>query len=116
ETVTVTSETPVVDPKRTGTSTTLTHDELALTPNARDPWAVLRTVPGVLVDRVNIAGSESGQQAIFTGKGSTQADAVWAIDGVVVTDPAAAGSSPAYYDFDAFQEISYTTGGNDVRR
>jgi hypothetical protein len=115
ETITITAETPVVDNKRTGTSTTLSQDELARTPNARDPWAVLRTVPGVMVDRVNIAGSETGQQAQFTGKGSTQADTVWSLDGIVITDPAAAGASPAYYDFDAFQEISYATGGSDVR-
>ena len=47
------------------------REELAKTPNARDPWGVLRkAVPGVLVDRVNIAGNENGQQAAVAGKGS----------------------------------------------
>src|SRR5262249_8402431 len=68
ETVTVTAQTPVVDTKRVGTSTTLTKDELNQVPNSRDPWAVLRTVPGVIVDRVNIAGNESGQQSSFAAK------------------------------------------------
>ena len=32
--------------------------------------------------------------------------AVWSLDGMVITDMAALGSSPAYYDFDAFQEMT----------
>jgi len=52
ESITVTDETPVVDVKKVGTFTTLTHDELSQVPQGRDPWAVLKTVPGVLVDRV----------------------------------------------------------------
>ena len=115
ENVTVTAETPVIDLKKVGTATTLTRDDLEKVPNARDPWAILRAIPGVQVDRVNIAGSESGQQATFFGKGSLQADVVWNYDGIVITDPSAAGSSPAYYDFDAFDEITYQTGGNDIK-
>jgi hypothetical protein len=115
ETVVVTSETPVVDTKKTGTSTTLTREELAGIPNSRDPWAVLRTVPGVLVDRVNIAGSESGQQSQFIGKGSVQADTLWTLDGVVINDVGAAGSSPTYFDYDAFDEINVSTGGSDIK-
>jgi len=36
------------------------------------------------------------------------------MDGVVITDPAAIGSSPSYYDFDAFEEMQITVGGADV--
>src|SRR6185295_9196566 len=115
ETVTVTSESPMVDTKKNGTSTTLTKEELSQVPNSRDPWAVLRTIPGVLVDRVNIAGNESGQQSSFQGKGSAPADAMWNMDGVVVTDMAAIGASPTYFDYDAFEEISVTTGGADLK-
>ncbi|MFN2421690.1 MAG: hypothetical protein ABR527_10010 [Gemmatimonadota bacterium] len=35
----------------------------------------------------------------------------WSVDGVVITDMAALGSSPAYYDFDSFEEMQVTTGG-----
>ncbi len=115
ETVTVTAETPVVDTKKTGTSTTLSREELESVPQARDPWAVLRTIPGVLVDRVNVAGNESGQQAAFVGKGASNADNMWNLDGVNITDMAATGASPTYFDYDAFEEISVTTGGNDVK-
>ncbi len=33
---------------------------------------------------------------------------------MVITDMAALGSSPAYYDFDAFEEMQVTTGGSDT--
>ena len=115
ETVTVTAETPIIDTKKSGTTTNIGTDELYKVPQARDPWAVLRTVPGVILDRVNIAGNESGQQAVFTAKGSNDDDSQWSIDGVVVTDMAAIGASPTYFDYDAFEEIQYSTGGNDAK-
>ncbi|HEY7922100.1 MAG TPA: TonB-dependent receptor [Vicinamibacteria bacterium] len=115
ETVTVDAETPVIDSKRMGTGTTLNSDELSKLPNSRDPWAFMRAVPGVQIDRVNQAGSESGQQSGYIGKGSAQADSMWVLDGVVITDPAAVGASPNYYDFDSFEEVAITTGGADVR-
>ena len=115
EEVTVTAETPVVDTKRVGTATTLTKEELAETPQSRDPWAVLKTVPGVLVDRVNVAGNESGQQSGFVSKGSLPSDTQWNLDGVVITDVNSNGASSSYYDFDAFEEINVTTGGGDLK-
>lgn len=38
-------------------------------PAARDPWAVLQKTPGVLVDRINVGGNESGQQSQYVGPG-----------------------------------------------
>ena len=116
ETITVTGETPVVDAKATGTATNFTQDELSRIPTSRDPWALLRTVPGVVMDRVNIAGNETGQQSNFNSKGSSRNDSVWTLDGVVVTDMSAVGSSPSYFDFDAFDEIQISTSGQDIRQ
>jgi hypothetical protein len=84
-------------------------------PNARDPWGVLKNVPGVLLDRMNIAGNENGQQANAGAKGSIEGDKMWSVDGLVVTDMTATGGSPSYFDFDAFQEIAVTTGGADLQ-
>ena len=116
ETVTVTGDSPIVDTKNMGTSTNFSQDELARVPNSRDPWALLRTVPGVSLDRVNIAGNETGQQSAFVSKGGRQGDAVWTMDGVPITDMATAGASPTYFDYDAFDEIQISTGGNDIRQ
>jgi hypothetical protein len=113
ETITVTAETPVVDTKRVGTGTTLTDAELKSTPQARDPWAVLRTIPGVFVDRVNIGGSYNDDQAAFQGKGAAIQENSFIIEGVDITDQAAPGSSPGYWDYDSFAEIAVSTGGGD---
>ena len=110
------AQSPIVDATAMGTATNFTQDELSKVPNSRDPWALLRTVPGVTVDRVNIAGNETGQQASFVSKGGRQGDAVWTMDGVPITDMATAGASPTYFDYDAFDEIQISTGGNDIKQ
>jgi hypothetical protein len=116
ESVTVEGASPIVDAKATGTATNFTQDELSKIPTSRDPWALLRTVPGVQMDRVNIAGNETGQQSNFASKGSSRYDTVWTMDGVVITDMSATGGSPTYFDFDAFQEIQISTSGQDLRQ
>jgi hypothetical protein len=65
ETITVSAASPMVDAKQTGTATNFTADELSKIPTSRDPFGVMRTVPGVLVDRVNVGGNETGQQSNF---------------------------------------------------
>jgi|CXWL01.1.fsa_nt_gi hypothetical protein len=114
ETITVTSESPLLDERKISTGSTVTQVELEKIPTARDPWVILQSVPGVLVDRVNVGGNESGQQSNFTGPGAASNQASWSVDGVVITDPAARGSSPTYYNFDAFEEMSISTGGSDT--
>ncbi|MFY9824046.1 MAG: TonB-dependent receptor [Thermoanaerobaculia bacterium] len=105
---------PLLDPRRFSRSDTVTNADIERIPSARDPWAVLQSIPGVLTDRMNIGGSESGQQSQYVGPGSCGDQAVWSMDGVVITDMAALGSSPGYYDFDAFEEMNVTTGGSDA--
>lgn len=36
-------------------------------PTAREPWAVLQSTPGVLTDRINVGGNESGQVSAAPG-------------------------------------------------
>jgi len=114
EVVQVTAEAPVIDTKKTGTSTNVTLDELQNIPTARDPWVVMQSVPGIVMDRVNVGGSESGQQSGFMGKGASSGQATWNVDGMPITDMSSL-SSPFYYDFDMFQEMSVATGGADVK-
>jgi hypothetical protein len=116
ESVTVSGESPIVDTRKLGTATNFTQDELAHIPNSRDPWALLRTVPGIVMDRVNIAGNETGQQSNYTGKGTLGRESTWTLDGVVITDMSATGASPTYFDYDAFEEIQVSTSNHDVRQ
>src|SRR3954454_12861770 len=112
--ITVTAESPLLDERRISTGATVSQTELEKIPTSRDPWAVLQTTPGVLTDRINVGGNESGQQSAYVGPGSGGDQAVWSVDGVVITDMAALGSSPSYYDFDAFEEMQVSTGGSDA--
>src|SRR5947199_2749198 len=111
--ITVTAESPLLDERRISTGATVSQTELEKIPTSRDPWSILQTTPGVLTDRINVGGNESGQQSQYVGPGSGGDQAIWSVDGVVITDMAALGSSPAYYDFDSFEEMQVTTGGAD---
>jgi Ca-activated chloride channel family protein len=66
---------------------------------------VVTQTPGTLSDRINVGGNESGQQAVFVAPGTSDDESTFTADGVVITDMAAIGSSPTYYDFDQFEEI-----------
>jgi Ca-activated chloride channel homolog len=94
--ITVAAESPLLDERRINTEATVSQAELDKIPTARDPRADLQTAPGALTDRVNVGGNEGGQQA------------VWTVDGKVITDMAAQGLTPVYYDFDIFGEIPFT--------
>jgi len=115
EEVTVTATTPVVDTKKTAVGLNATQEILQSLPTSRDPWSIIQMAPSVIGDRENIGGNESGQQASYVARGAPNYDDnVWAMDGVVITDPAAIGASPSYYDFDAFEEMNVTVGGSDI--
>jgi hypothetical protein len=114
EEFTVIGETPVVDTKKTGTSESFNRDYLEDVPSARDPWTIIDQTTGIDSDRYNVAGSESGQQASFIARGGNDDNTVWNYDGVNATDPGALGASPTYFDFDAFEELQISTGGNDA--
>jgi hypothetical protein len=115
ESITVTAEAPLLDTRKAGTSVNVTKVELEKIPTSRDPWTILQSAPAVQVDRINVGGSQSGQQSNYYAKNALVADNTWNVDGVNITDMGATGSSPTYYDFDAFEEMQVTTGGSDPR-
>src|SRR4051812_39037650 len=114
ETVTVTGESPIVDTKSTGTKQTFTTEMLQSIPSARDPWVILQQTAGIAMDRENVGGNMSGQQSNYVSRGGNPTNNKWALDGVDITDMAATGASPNYFDFDAFEEMTINTGGVDV--
>ncbi|HKH46669.1 MAG TPA: TonB-dependent receptor [Thermoanaerobaculia bacterium] len=112
--ITVTGEAPLLDERKLNTGANIPAEALDKVPTARDPWSLLSQAPGVLVDRFNLGGNESGQQSAFLGSGSTSRDNVFSIDGVVLTDMNAVGASATYFDFGAFEEVQFTTSSTDV--
>jgi hypothetical protein len=112
--ITVTGESPLLDERRIDQGTNVSTVELDKVPTARDPWSLLSQAPGVLVDRVNVGGNESGQQSNFIGLGSGSRDNTFTVDGVVLTDMNAVGGSATYFDFGAFEEVQFTVSSADV--
>ncbi len=115
ESITVTAEAPLLDVRKAGTGIDVSKVELQNIPTGRDPWVIMQQTPGVLMDRINVGGNESGQQSGYVSKGQTSDQSSWNVDGVSITDVGALGSTPTYYDFDSFEEMQITTGGSDPR-
>jgi hypothetical protein len=115
ESITVTAEAPLLDVRKAGTGIDISKVELQNVPSGRDPWVMMQQTPGVLMDRINVGGNESGQQSGYVSKGSDSTQSAWNVDGVSITDVGALGSTPTYYDFDSFEEMQITTGGSDPR-
>jgi hypothetical protein len=107
-------QSPIVDPRRTGTATNFTLDALEKLPTSRDIFALLRTVPGVLTDRVNVGGNETGNAFNPLSKGTRPFDTTWTLDGIVVTEMVSTGGSPLYYNYDNFEEVQVSTAGQDI--
>jgi len=114
EQVVVTAVPVAIDQKKTTHATNLSKEELQTLPSARDPFVMLELAPGIVMDRVNVGGSESGQQPEFRSTGSYRSGASWSMDGIDNTDQVATGAAPQYYDFDAFDEIQIQTAANDI--
>jgi len=112
--ITVTSRAPVLDERKISQTVSLSERELEKLPTARDPWAFVTQAPGVVTDRVNVGGNESGQQANFVGTGALSDQNVFRIDGIDVTDQTALGGSSTYFGFEQFEQLDVSTGGTDV--
>jgi CubicO group peptidase (beta-lactamase class C family) len=96
-------------------ATTFTRDDLRRVPRASDPWSVLRDVPGVLVDRVNVGGSDTALPSLVVANGDGGAGTVWTLDGFDVTDPAALGATAVFPDMDALEGLQALTATLDAR-
>ena len=111
EEVTVSAAAPSVDTKKTTSGATFTSEILEKIPTARDPWQIINMTPGVQAG-LNVGGSSSGQQVGLTSRG-TGSNVQWNLEGGSITD-LSSNSSPSYFNFDSFDQISVTNGGGDV--
>jgi len=101
----------VLDERKIETGASYGRKELDSIPTTRDPWAILRQVPGVRVDNVNVGGEPEGRQSFFTGKGSSTEQNSYVLDGVPINVGA---FTPMFFDFDSFEGITVATGGTDL--
>jgi hypothetical protein len=114
EEVVVTAKAGVVDTRKTTVGMNISKEMIQSLPTARNPFTVLSLAPGMMMDRVDIGGAESGQQSSFTSGGSASADTVWNVDGANITDNSAIGAAPSYLNMNAYEEMQITVGANDI--
>jgi hypothetical protein len=114
ETVTVVGQTPVIDTKRTQVGVNITSDQIMSLPTSRNPWVMMALAPGMMIDREDVGGSDSGQQSAYYGHGSSGGDQTWNVDGANITDYSALGAAPAYLNLASYEELQINYGNNDV--
>jgi hypothetical protein len=89
--------------------------DLLAPPRSADPWPALRQVPGVVPDRVSVAGSDTAQQSVLVFPGDNGTGAAWLLDGLDVTDVAAPGALAVQLDLDALERLEGVTHTLDAR-
>ncbi len=114
EVVEVTGKAGVVDTRKTTVGVNVTKEMIQSLPTARNPWTILNLVPGMMVDREDVGGNESGQQSSFYGNGADSDDTTWNVDGANITDPSAIGAAPGYLNINSYEELQVTLGSNDI--
>ena len=112
--ISVTSESPLLDTRRLSQGTHVTEIELQTIPTSRDPWGLLTQTPGVTSNHIDVGGSHN-LQATFTAPGVDSTQNQWRFDGVDVGN-VGIGQSGTYYNFDDFEQVEISTGGNDITR
>jgi hypothetical protein len=115
EVITVKGETPVVDSKNVRVNVNLDSMLLETTPGGKDIWNILEyKIPGLVFDTPDVGGNQAGLQRGFTARGTPNSQNVQLVNGVNVGDPAAIGFSMNYYEPSTFENISVTTGAQDI--
>ena len=99
----------------TASGTVLEREALAGRPRPSDPWSAARDTAGVVLDRVDVGGSETAQQSLLVARGDGGAGATWTLDGIDVTDPAAPGFTALFLDTSLMDEVAVRTHTIDGR-
>jgi hypothetical protein len=102
------------DRKRSGLAEVAGRFLLEDVPTGRSLWSVLELTPGLVTDRIDVGGSESGQQPMFSAAGTSATQNQYYLNGVNVTDPVALGASASYYAYDAFEELQVSSAAHDA--
>lgn len=114
EEITVIAASPLVDTKSSTVGVNISAEKIQLYPSTRNTWSLLNLAPGMLIDREDVGGNESGQQSAYVGHGVLDSDSTWKVDGANITDVSAIGAAPAYLNVNAYEEFQITYGANDI--
>jgi hypothetical protein len=112
ETLTVVSESPVVDRRASRIMTNFDAEKLDSMPSARDLWSILAASPAMQLQRVDVGGSAAGTQTGYSAYDTKADQHRPMIEGMVMTE--GTGAAGFYYDYGSFDEVSVTTGSHSA--
>ncbi|MBI4473663.1 MAG: TonB-dependent receptor [Acidobacteria bacterium] len=112
DSVNVTADAVLLDTTTALRQTVLDRAVLNNLPSRNDIWAIANVVPGVVMSRIEVGGTESYNSSNITVHGASQTtEGAYAIDGFEFGSSKGAGASLAIYVApSAFQEVNYQTG------
>jgi len=112
ETLTVTGAAPLVDTTSALNQTVLDNTMIAALPSRTDVWGIARVVPGVILTKFDVGGSEQySDSKSFVHGASEDNEGTFSIDGMDSTCGDSAGTGGClYFDPAAYQEINYQAG------
>ena len=110
ETVTVTSESPIVDVQSARRQLTISNDVIKAIPTVRNYNSMLTVVPGVVTNTNDVATGPIIQQFPINGGRSNEGRLT--VDGINVGNPPGGNQPPTYVaDIGNAQEVTFTTSG-----
>ena len=112
DTIDVTGDPVLLDTSTALHQTVLDNTVISTLPSRNDLWNLAKTVPGVILNKVDVGGTEAYSQSNATVHGAAQtAEGAFTIDGFEFGSALNAGASLAMYvATSTFQEINYQTG------
>ena len=114
EAITVTTQVPLLDTTNAGKQTTITKAELDALPNRTDIWSVTKVLPSVVMNKIDVGGSEAFNASVPIVRGAT-GDSKFMVDGMDVSSPSGAGTIANFYlDPFSFEETSIQLGAGSA--
>src|SRR5436190_2350377 len=114
EAITVTGLAPLLDTTNAVKQTTITRSELEALPNRTDIWSVAKVLPSVVMNKIDVGGSEAFNASVPIVRGAT-GDSKFMVDGMDVSSPSAAGTIANFYlDPFSFEETSIQLGAGSA--
>ena len=114
EGVTVSGEAPLLDTSTALKQTVISRDALEALPNRTDVWSIARVIPGVVLSKVDVGGTEQFLQSSASVRGNANENK-FTIDGMDVSSmDGNASIATMYLDPYAFQETNFMMGAGSA--
>ena len=114
EGVTVSGEAPLLDTSTALKQTVISREVLEAMPNRTDVWSIARVIPGVVMSKVDVGGTEQFLQSSATVRGNANENK-FTIDGMDVSSmDGNATIATMYLDPYAFQETNFMMGAGSA--